>query len=195
MDWWIFLRQHLLYFSMFSLCSKCCSQNFTWFWVSDKICKKNFDVFGSHVFVSDLIIPSQNINQPYLLAPYRILIWLIKFFDWSWWNVSTSDRFITDGLYIKKFIISKFRLKQSKAAITCSKFNNENPRTRCEICSKLTIKTPEQHHLLLTLNIFYSLFYCFYCQIWAGKCRLGLFFMLIYIIVFFRIIIKIIGIE
>ena len=26
------------------------------------------------------------------------------------------------------------------------KVNNKNTRTRCEICSKLTIKTPEPHH-------------------------------------------------
>ena len=26
------------------------------------------------------------------------------------------------------------------------KFNNKNTRTRCEICSKLTIKTPERRH-------------------------------------------------
>ena len=26
------------------------------------------------------------------------------------------------------------------------KVNNRNTRKRCEICSKLTIKTPEQHH-------------------------------------------------
>ena len=26
------------------------------------------------------------------------------------------------------------------------KVNNRNTRTRCEICSKLTIKTPERHH-------------------------------------------------
>ena len=33
--------------------------------------------------------------------------------------------------------------------------------------------------LLLTLNIFHTLFYCFYCYFWAGKCRLG------YISIFF----------
>ena len=46
------------------------------------------------------------------------------------------------------------------------KVKNRNTRTRCEICSKLTIKTPERRHasLLLTLNIFH---------IWAGKYRLG----------------------
>ena len=27
------------------------------------------------------------------------------------------------------------------------KFNNRNTRTRCEMCSKLTVKTPEQHQL------------------------------------------------
>ena len=26
------------------------------------------------------------------------------------------------------------------------KVNNRNTKTRCEICSKLTIKTPERHH-------------------------------------------------
>ena len=38
------------------------------------------------------------------------------------------------------------------------KVNNRNTRTRCEICSKLTIKTPERRHVLvalfLTLNTF-----------------------------------------
>ena len=45
------------------------------------------------------------------------------------------------------------------------KASNRNTKTRCEICSKLTIKTPERHQndaigivlvsLLLTLNIFH----------------------------------------
>ena len=44
------------------------------------------------------------------------------------------------------------------------KANDKNTRSKCEICSKLTIKTPEWRHwfilmsLLLTLNIFHSLF-------------------------------------
>ena len=40
------------------------------------------------------------------------------------------------------------------------KVNNRNTRTMCEICSKLTIKTPERRlvSLLLTLNIFHTLF-------------------------------------
>ena len=48
------------------------------------------------------------------------------------------------------------------------KVHNKNSRTRGEICSKLTIKTPERCHqrhfgvLLLTFNIFHTLFYCFF---------------------------------
>ena len=41
------------------------------------------------------------------------------------------------------------------------KVNNRNIKTRCEICSKLTIKTSERRvalvYLLLTLNIFHTL--------------------------------------
>ena len=33
------------------------------------------------------------------------------------------------------------------ADIYLLKVENKNTRTRCEICSKLTIKTPERHHL------------------------------------------------
>ena len=32
------------------------------------------------------------------------------------------------------------------AGIYLFKVNNRNTRTRCEICSKLTIKTPERRH-------------------------------------------------
>ena len=39
----------------------------------------------------------------------------------------------------KKFI-------QSPVGIYLLKVNNRNTRTRCEICSKLTTKTPERHH-------------------------------------------------
>ena len=59
------------------------------------------------------------------------------------------------------------------------KRNNGNMRTMCEICSKLTIKTPERLHrrpgvFLLTLNIFASLFWCFKCWFWASRNRVAL---------------------
>ena len=36
--------------------------------------------------------------------------------------------------------------KASTAGIYLLKFNNRNTRTMCEICSKLTMKTPERRH-------------------------------------------------
>ena len=44
----------------------------------------------------------------------------------------------------------------------------------CEICSKLTIKSDiVLVSLLLTLNRFHALFWCFYCWLWTSKFRLG----------------------
>ena len=63
--------------------------------------------------------------------------------------------------------------------ISLFKFNNRNTRTMCEICSKFIIKTTERCHdvfllcLLLNLNRFHTLFWCFY-WLWTSKCRLGL---------------------
>ena len=60
-------------------------------------------------------------------------------------------------------------------ALTCS---NSAKKTiePCQIYSKLTTKTPEQHLvlLLITLNIFRTLYYCYYCWVWTNKCQLGL---------------------
>ena len=54
----------------------------------------------------------------------------------------------------------KRRKGSTPGGIYLLKCNNGNTRTMCEICSKLTITTPLS--LLLTLNKFYTLFYCFY---------------------------------
>ena len=52
-----------------------------------------------------------------------------------------------------------------------------NTRKRCEICSKLTIKTTSKDvvivSLLLSWNIFHNFFYCFYCWLWTGKCLMS----------------------
>ena len=52
-----------------------------------------------------------------------------------------------------------------RSGIYMFKVNNRNTRTRCEICLKLTIKTPERRppgivlvSLLLALHIFHTLF-------------------------------------
>ena len=56
------------------------------------------------------------------------------------------------------------------------KVKNRNSRTMSEICSELTMMAPGAIlvSLLLILNIFYTLFWCFYCEHWAGKCRPGI---------------------
>ena len=53
-------------------------------------------------------------------------------------------------------------LKHYPTGIYLFKVNNRNTRTMHEICSKLTIKIPEQcRSLLLTLSRFHTLFWCF----------------------------------
>ena len=53
---------------------------------------------------------------------------------------------------------------KNPAGIYLLKVNNRNTRARCEICSKLTIKTPERQwrrsglFIVKTLNIFHILF-------------------------------------
>ena len=51
------------------------------------------------------------------------------------------NRLETYVLIIEKVLASLF-----PADIYLLKVNNRNTRTRCEICSKLTIKTPERRH-------------------------------------------------
>ena len=66
-----------------------------------------------------------------------------------------------------------------QAGISLLKVNNKSTRTRCGICSILTIKIPKQRYwgspgvMLLTLNISHTLFQCFYCYLWTCNYRLG----------------------
>ena len=60
------------------------------------------------------------------------------------------------------------------------KVSNRNTRTSCEICSELTIKTPEQSQrhrsgvfIVNCEHISYLALVCFCCYLWANKCRLG----------------------
>ena len=60
--------------------------------------------------------------------------------------------FIFELLSIFMAIINIAKLELINATDNCPagiyllKVNNKNTRTRCEICSKLTIKTPELRH-------------------------------------------------
>ena len=67
------------------------------------------------------------------------------------------------------------RIKKNPFGIYLLKVCNGNTRSMCEICSKLTIKTPErrfQVFLLLTLNLYHILFWCFHSSLWTRKYRL-----------------------
>ena len=59
-------------------------------------------------------------------------------------------------LYFTYVLLLGFNILSSNIPTSNNMFkiNNRNTRTRCEICSKLTIKTPVRRH-------------------WPGKCRLG----------------------
>ena len=64
-------------------------------------------------------------------------------------------------------------------AFSGSKSTMETPG-QCVKCSKLTTKASKQHHdvvlvsLLLTLNRFHTLFWCFHCWLQTSKYQLGL---------------------
>ena len=49
--------------------------------------------------------------------------------------------------------------REYPAGIYKSKVNNRNTRTRCEICSKLTLKTPKRHHSNTPLKTSESLWF------------------------------------
>ena len=100
------------------------------------------------------------INPIYLFIVYCILCHLqdlihckfqfTKFFKCIFWMISS--------VYIPVFFSSWNSTQQT---ITCSKFQERQSlkllttETKCEICSKLTIKTPERHE--------YTVFWCRNC--------------------------------
>ena len=65
------------------------------------------------------------------------------------------------------------------AGIYLLKVNDRNTRTRCEICSKLTVKTPERRHLrcsgVFNIKFEHSSYPVLVFQLLTlrSKCRLG----------------------
>ena len=56
------------------------------------------------------------------------------------------------------------------ANIYLFKVNNGSTRTMCEVCSKVTTKTPVS--LLKILKRFHTLLSCFHCWLWISNCLL-----------------------
>ena len=64
--------------------------------------------------------------------------------------------------YVPHFKIWR-KFLQDPANIYLLKANNKSIRKWCDICSKLTIKTPEVLVFLLSTLKFFHSFFCFYC--------------------------------
>ena len=78
------------------------------------------------------------------------------------------------------FTRSAFNRNCFQVSIYLLKFNSGNIRAMCKICSKLTIKTPNDItdvvlvSLFLTLNRLHTLLWCFHCWLWTNESRLDL---------------------
>ena len=84
-------------------------------------------------------------NQPHshiLLAHYWQLYdgRIVSFYH----NIPDISIYIWGGFSSVKIILCDFLIYPAGNYVF--KVNNRNTRTRCEICSKLTIKTPERRH-------------------------------------------------
>ena len=96
--------------------------------------------------------------------------------SWQLLLIVATDSFVLNviGLLDSTLnIINKLRLRKESIlfSIYLLKVSKKNTRTLCQIYSKLTIKKPEQYLvlLLLTLNLFCTLLYCYYCWIRTNK--------------------------
>ena len=85
----------------------------------------------------------------------------------SLYSVEVRDKGVFFYNWIFTLSISIINLNLSQHLIF--QFNNRNTRIIYEICSKLTIKTPERRHQ------FHTLFRCLHCCLSIRKCRLGYF--------------------
>ena len=98
------------------------------------------------------------------------------------WFMQTSDWGLIDELLISAWYLSQLSWNSIDAIpgnVHLFKVSNTSARKRCEICSKLPIKTPERRYLwrsgivIVSFEcISYILFLYFYCWLWADKCLL-----------------------
>ena len=111
------------------------------------------------------ILNMQNANVNFLkalLTPVSVKVfyslgWVAKRIFTTFWS-SIYERFKENSkTKIKKMVHMLLLQSNSPANIYMFKVNNRNTTKRCEICPKLTIKTPEQRQLchsgVLIVNI------------------------------------------
>ena len=93
------------------------------------------------------------------------------------WN---SKKLVTGEITVVLTNYSSTWYTTFPVSIYMFKVNNKNTRTRCEICLKLTIKTPQRRHwrdygvFIVNFEHISHLVLVFLLKLWAGKCRQSL---------------------
>ena len=86
----------------------------------------------------------------YKISAFTILFELITQYEFTFYlNDDFIVKFYTEDMYIINIIVIitvTYYHNYYPVNIHLFKVNNINTRKRCEICSKLTIKTPERRH-------------------------------------------------
>ena len=121
-------------------------------------------IFQNSFFVEILRVTASQTNLSFPLCQWWQKISTV----WSWisctWGgtivheIIRHAKFFYDFCFLNGEIIVIF--KHDPNSIYLYKVNNRNTRKKCEICSKLTINTPERRlmFLFLTLNMFHRFF-------------------------------------
>ena len=136
-----------------------------WFW---------FQRFCGHLLlpVSSYSIVNSCIFRLYLMSIKKKSL---SNMDLPWIILLICFWFMDHSMLLVACYTGDLAFTRRPANIYMLKVNNRNTRKRCEICSDLTIKTPDNVSdvvlvfLLLNLNIFHTFFYCFYCWLWTSK--------------------------
>ena len=94
-------------------------------------------------------------------------------------NLAYCDKRLLFSILKWKYVFKvnkKASNKNTPIGFGLLKVSNKNTKKKSEIFSRLTLKTRDRRHwrrsgiLLLALKRFHTLFWCFYCWLWAGKC-------------------------
>ena len=94
--------------------------------------------------------------------------WFVSFVQYDVWWIAKIFAIWKSLEWFRTWKFKGFKDMQHPVDIYLLKVYNRNTRARCEICLKLTTNSLDDNvvflvSLLLTLNIFHILFYCFYC--------------------------------